>query len=244
MNLFGKTTIIGLLLVFSMHLVAQDTESASTTSDTTGMLSPIGERYIRDYLFVPLRSGESSSHRIVHKGLKSGTYVNLLKTSEDGKYSLVRTSKNKEGWLPSQYLVEEPTAAIKLKEAQSLIQQLTSEAGPISERLVKAEELNRNLSNDLEKLKRENNNLRKELDHIKGLSSNVLKLDEAHKSLMKEFEVVKNKRDTLVIETQQLEEKLKSDEFLNGALAVIFGIIATLIIQYLTRTRRRSSEWA
>ena len=45
------------------------------------------------------------------------------------------------------------------------------------------------------------------------------------------------------MENQRLEENLKNDDFINGALAVIFGIIVTLIIQYLAKSNKRSSEW-
>ena len=44
-------------------------------------------------------------------------------------------------------------------------------------------------------------------------------------------------------ENNRLSEQLKSDEFIYGAYAILLGIIATLIIQYFARSRRRSSEW-
>ena len=37
--------------------------------------------YIRDTLYVPLRGGQSSEHRILHKGIPSGTELELLEVN-------------------------------------------------------------------------------------------------------------------------------------------------------------------
>ena len=232
-----KLSILFVLLCLSSVSIAQE------ESTITEALTPLGERYVRDYLFVPLRSGATSGHRVVHKGLKSGTLVTLLKVDETANYSLVRTSKGTEGWIPSQYLIEEPTAEIKLKQAQTTISQLTSEAGPISERLINQEKTNQQLDKQVKTLERQNNQLQKELERIKNLSKNAVQLDEQNNSLRKELESVKNKRDTLSAENQRLEDNLKHEGFFNGVFAVILGILATLAIQYLNQSRKRS-EWA
>ena len=232
-----------LLLLVSQLGIAQEESENQEDQAVVDSQGAIGQRYIRDYLYVPLRSGESNSHRIVHKGLRSGSFVILLKTNDESEFSLVRTPKGVEGWIPTQYLMEEPPASIKLKEAEKTIQQLSSQAGPIGDKLVAAEKSNRELTRKVQKLEEENNQLNKELVHIKELSSNTLQLDSDNKKLLNDYQMVKNKRDTLKLENQRLEENLKNEEFINGALAVIFGIIATLIVQYLAKSNRRSSEW-
>ena len=81
----------------------------------TGTAS-LGKRYIKDYILVPLRSGDTPGHRIVHKGIKSGNAVSLLKSNEASQYSLVKTAEGIEGWIPSHYLMEEMPSSIRLQQ--------------------------------------------------------------------------------------------------------------------------------
>ena len=235
------------------NIDAADTANASTAEQsaenaapqTLNTSEPLEDvpRYIRDYLYVPLRSGNSSSHRIVHKGLKSGTQVSLLQTDEESGYSLIRTSRGTEGWLRTQYLLENPTASIRLKQAENTIAQLSNEAGPMSERLINLENKNQQSISNIKQLERKNNTLTKELERIKSLSKNVVSLDDENKNLLADNELMRNERDSLKAENQRLEDQLKRDEFINGALAIILGMIATLAIQYFTGSKRRS-DWA
>ena len=73
---------------------------------TISQFSLTDEVYIRDTLYVPLREGESSEHRIIHRGIKSGTALERLKINEQTGYTRVQTGKGLEGWLLTQYLVE------------------------------------------------------------------------------------------------------------------------------------------
>jgi SH3 domain protein len=231
-----------ILISLSAFCLAQE-ETQAVSAAEAPLATPIGERYIRDYIYVPLRSGQSSSHRIVHKGLKSGVIVSLLEDDAENKYSLVRTSKGIEGWIPTQYLVAEPTAAIKLREANQTIQQLTKNAGPLSEKLVTAEKQAQSLTRDLERLQRDHKGLQNELKRIKGLSSGAINLDENNKTLLKDLELIKNETDTLKAENSRLQTELTNNDFWFGVLAVILGMIATLTIQNFAKSKR-SSEWA
>lgn len=205
-------------------------------------LIPIGERYIRDYIFVPLRSGQSSAHRIVHRGIRTGTKVELLASNEETDYSLIRLANGTEGWIGTQYLQEEPTAAIQLQQARQTIERLSSTAGSAGEQLLALEAENRTLKQDLEQTRRTSERLSKELEHITSLSENAVALHEENQTLLKENEAIRSRQDTLVADNDRLRSELKRGDFLNGAIAVILGIIATLVIQYFQRSRKRS-DW-
>ena len=86
-------------------------------------------RYISDLLYVPLRSGPSGEHRIIHWGLPSGMALEVLEEDEATKFTRVRTEGGTEGWIPSQYLVDEPVAADRLAQAESEIERLESLLG-------------------------------------------------------------------------------------------------------------------
>ena len=252
MKRFSFTMLQSIFIIgFSQLALAQDVEPSPTNNVVASPeLNVVNNEeaaqksvYIRDFLFVPLRSGESSTHRIVHKGLKSGTEVTLIQTNEESGYSQIKTSRGKEGWLKTQYIQEQPTANILLRQAQATIEQLSSKAGPMSEKLIAIEQQNQKLNSKLKQSERKINSLNKELERIKGLSENQITLDEKNKELMQQNQLLKNKKDTLDAENQHLENELKHEGFMNGTLAVILGMIATLVIQYMTRSRKRS-DWA
>jgi SH3 domain protein len=48
----------------------------------------------------------------------------------------------------------------------------------------------------------------------------------------------------LEAENQRLHDKVDSEDFLNGALAVLLGVIITLVVPRLWPKRRKSSSWA
>ena len=111
LGVFLVNSLIGYLLV-GMALL------------TISPFSFADEAYIRDTLYVPLRGGESSEHRIIHRGIKSGTPLERLETNEQTGYTRVRTGKGLEGWLLTQYLVDEPIASTQLGIVKSELQSL------------------------------------------------------------------------------------------------------------------------
>jgi SH3 domain protein len=80
--------------------------------------------YISDTFAVPLRSGPSNSHRILHRGLPSGTELTVLERDENNQFARVRTTRGTEGWIPQQYLVVEPIARDRLDAATREIERL------------------------------------------------------------------------------------------------------------------------
>ncbi len=239
---------IGLSIVTSTSLIsaqslAQDNGETDTEENAeANTANLINEpRYISDILYVPLRSGGSSGHRVVHKGLKSGTKITLLEENDSG-WARIKTSRGTEGWIQKRYLLAQPTANIQLANAQAQIQKITSKSGPLSEKLLEAESQNRQFSNNIAQLERDKTALNKELKRIKALSGDQIRLDQENKSLFQTNEELNNKLDTLQAENNRLTEELKSDQMMFGALLVFLGMIATLAIQNFTRSKRRS-DW-
>jgi SH3 domain protein len=235
-----NTPFISITLAFlttcllAPQLFAQDTDSPATAA-------PLNEpRYVSDILYVPLRSGSSSKNRIVHKGLKSGTTITLLEEA-DG-WAKVKTQRNLEGWIQSRYLLKSPTAGIKLAQAQQKIEKLTTKAGPLGEKLLTSEALVKTLQADIDALEQEKNRQNKELERIKALSANQIRLDQDNKTLFQDNESLRNEVDTLKAENNSLSTRLLSNDIMFGAFAVFLGLIATLGIQHVTRSRKRS-EW-
>ena len=71
-----------------------------------------------------------------------------------------------------------------------------------------------------------------------------MQLDVDNRRLVEEAENLRSQLDMLEAENQRLQDKLDSEDFLNGALAVLLGVIITLVVPRLWPKRRKSSSWA
>ena len=84
-------------------------------------------RYVADVFYVPLHSGNSTKHRIVHRGIKTGTKLTLLQADEQAGLSKVRTPGGTEGWIQNQFLSPTPIARILLADARRKQQDLEAQ---------------------------------------------------------------------------------------------------------------------
>ena len=71
-----------------------------------------------------------------------------------------------------------------------------------------------------------------------------VQLDTDNRRLVLDSENLRSELEMLKAESQRLQDKLDSEEFLNGALAVLLGVIITLVVPRLWPKRRKSSSWA
>lgn len=198
-------------------------------------------RYITDQLYVPLRSGKSQSHRILHKGLPSGTRVTVLETDPEAGYSLVRTNRGLEGWILSRYLDSRPVAASRLAEVSAKLERLEAENRELKQSFGKAAGTAKSAQQTIAELEKENERLSEELEEIKRISANAIKLDREYQVLSEAKQMLKDKVDVLETENSRLREDKENEAFLNGAFAVILGIFAAIVIPRLKPRKR--SEW-
>ncbi|MFL2528516.1 MAG: TIGR04211 family SH3 domain-containing protein [Candidatus Azotimanducaceae bacterium] len=183
--------------------------------------------YIRDVIYVPLRGGQSSEHRILHNGLRSGTRLELVEENTESGYSRVRTETGKEGWIPNQYLVSQPIAADLLDQRERRLKALDQEHRAD---LLRIEELENILARNTlteESLKAKNIDIQEKLDTITQLSANAIKIKEENSQLLIERESLIANVDALDSAYKALEDDSKRQWFLYGAgvvsIAIIFG---------------------
>jgi len=198
-------------------------------------------RYISDELYVPLRAGQGNQYRIVHRGLPSGTPLELIEEGEE--WSQVRTEDGTEGWIRNQYLQNEPIAETLLQQAQARIATLTNRQENLGQETSQLEQRNQELQTQVENLQAENQRLVAELEEIKRVSSNTLELNQRHQELLEEHQILQTQLDVAQAENERLERESQQTWFLYGAIAVGLGVILTLIAQSV-KSRRRYSEWA
>jgi len=202
-------------------------------------------RYISDVLHVPLRTGMGNQFRIVHRGLRSGTAVEIIRQDEDPNgngWSLVRPPQGEEGWVPNQYLLSQPTAAQQLNTAQSRVERLSNERSQLQETINELREQNSNLEQTLATLQGEHEGLQTELGDIRTVSADALNLHQQHQDLNEAYQLLQTRADVIQAENEQLRNDRRYYEWMFGAGILFGGVILSLILQALGR-RRRKSEW-
>ena len=82
-----------------------------------------------------------------------------------------------------------------------------------------------------------------ELHHLTQVSGKAVQLDTTNRQLVAEAEDLYSEVEMLKAENQRLSEKLRSEDFMNGALAVLLGVIIALVAPRLVPKRRKTSNW-
>lgn len=222
--LMKSITLLLMLLTVSSHLSSEEI------------------RYIRDELYVPLRSGQSMQHRIVHKGLVSGTAVSVIETGEDNVYSLVRTRRGVEGWIQTQYLSPEPAGRDLYKAANAKLATLQQQNTSLTQQLNELKSKDRQSQKEVSDLSSKSSQLNAELSKIKQISANAIQLNSDNQRLLEENQMLKNEVNMLTTDNKRLNDAKDNDAFLNGAFAVLIGVMITLLVPRLWP--QKTTDWA
>ena len=201
-------------------------------------------RYVSDKQFVPLRSGAGNDYRIVHRGIPSGTRLTVGRTSSDGVWAEITTERGTSGWIRAQYLMAEVPAQRLLDAATRKAQSASEKSAALSAELqaITAErtELHSKISADGSQL----DSVSQELAQLKQISGKSVQLDIDNRRLVETTENLRSEVEMLKSENQRLLDKIKSEDFLNGAMAVLLGVIIALVAPRLVPKRRKNSGWA
>ncbi|MFT5481425.1 MAG: SH3 domain protein [Halieaceae bacterium] len=201
-------------------------------------------RYVSDVQYVSLRSGQGTSHPITHRGIRSGTRFIVHETNTDSGYSRVSTASGSTGWVGNQYLMNEPSARSQLQLLEGGASELQQKLKGLSEDVANAEVEKAGLQRQLEETELQRSQLSSELIEVKQLSGNALTLDVDNRRLVGSNEMLLQDLQITRAEVTRLRESEKSDAFINGALAVLIGVMITLAVPRLWPKKRRNSEWA
>jgi SH3 domain protein len=227
------------LLLFSLFLSA-----AGLAADT---------RYVGGEQPVNLRGGAGGDYPIVYRGIAPGTPLTVARTSEDGLWADVTAQNGITGWIPTQILVLEmpaqpakpaATAATTLAAplTTGLAGQGTAGAEAASGDPAQATE-SADLLSQVHSCDAEFNAVAQELHQLKQVSGKAVQLDIDNHRLVEESENLRSEVEMLQAENQRLLDKIHSEDFMNGALAVLLGVIIALVAPRLVPKRRKSSSW-
>lgn len=202
------------------------------------------QRYITDEILVPLRSGAGGEYRIVNKGLSSGTAITQFGLSEDGVWAEVETRGGTRGWLRAQYTqVERPTTLL-LKDAEQRYAKLEIDRNKLRSLLDNSQSVAYEADGELAELKEKLAATEAELSQIKQISGAAIELDARNQTLAKSLETKRSEAELLKLENIRLQERIKSNQMIDGALAVLLGVIIMAIAPKLIPKRRRNDGWS
>ncbi len=234
MRIFGRTLLSGLAALVSLGAMAQEITDTSSETDI---------RYVTDVIFTPIRTGPGGDYRIINKGLRSGTAVTFHGITDDGVWAEVETKGGTRGFLRAQYLQTEVPRANQLNILEAELAASKDRAATLKQNLNEAMEQLTSSDSDMSSTATALAETRAELDEIKRISANAIQLDQLTKELTGKLEDASARNDLLTLENARLEDRVASNQHLQGALSVIAGILIALLIPRLIMKRRRNDGW-
>lgn len=195
-------------------------------------------KYVSDELIITMRTGQGNQYEII-KTLKSGTRLDIIEQTQTG-YTKVKTEDGTEGWVRTQYLSDEPIAAIKLSREEAKVEKLTARVATLQKELKGLRTDKSKLDSSIAKLQSDYESSTKELAHMNELASRPKQLARENKELRMQYEQISDELVLVKQENQVLKDRSKRNWFLAGAGVVILGMIVGLIIPKL-RFRKKDS---
>lgn len=215
-----------LLLVMTLPALAQETE-----------------RFVSDEVFIVLHAGPGSNYRWLGK-LIPGTRLVEKRRSTDGNWAEVETSRGTVGWVQSEYLASEAPAQVRLPAVARQLDDAEDEAASLRAALNTAQGERDALAEELRSSNASLQEVTEELARLRQVSGSAIETAENNRRLVEEVAGMRTELDTLEADNLRLQERVQSGAFLDGALAVILGVIITLVVPRLWPKRRSSSSWA
>ena len=201
-------------------------------------------QYISDMVLVPVRSGPSTEYRIVNRGLPSGTALLVYDQSDDGEWTEIETRGGTRGWISTQYLQKEPPAGLLINDLRLELEQvrgerdrLVSQLNQSSTEVTEADETIVDLTTTVE-------STQAELTEVKRVSAAALDLDLMNQQLVAELESERSEADLLRLENVRLRERIANNQILDGALAVLLGVILAVVAPRLWPKKKRQDGWS
>ena len=197
--------------------------------------------YITDQLKITLRSGESTTHKVIRM-LPSGTTVKILGRNNQTNYANVRLADGTTGYVLNRMILSERPARERLAEAEQQLVVLRQEPGKLSSQLADLQETHTELQQKFTAMENENNELQQELSRLNKVARDPLRIAGERDDAVERSQHLSDELDILRLKNQRLTDKTEQNWFLIGAGVVIAGIILGLLLPHM-RVKKNRSEW-
>ncbi len=230
-----KSFTVIVLITISVHICLATVLSSSLNAET---------QYVIPTAEIPVRRGQGNDYKIVAL-VSDGAEVEVLERGES--YSLVRLANEKEGWILTRFLSDNPpltevvaaltseNEALKLQQQQSG-EKLAEQQQQSSQTL---EELSQKLADTelrLEATTAEKEAITASFEKLQKDTANVVEIKQNLTTTLNENKSIKQTLATLTRENEELKSDDRINWFLAGGGVLLLGII---IGKITNRSRKR-----
>jgi SH3 domain protein len=195
-------------------------------------------------VLVPVRSGAGANYRIVNRGLPSGTALLVFSQSDDGEWAEIETRGGTRGWIPTQYLQKDPPAGLLINDLRLELEQVRGERDRVVSQLNQSSTEATEADETIIELQSTLDSTQAELTEVKRVSAAALDLDLLNQQLVAELESERSDADLLRLENVRLRERIANNQILDGALAVLLGVILAIVAPRLWPKKKRQDGWS
>lgn len=200
-------------------------------------------RYISDDVFIVLHAGPGSNYRWLGR-LIPGTELVEQRRSTDGNWAEVRTRRGTLGWVQAEYLASEPPAQARLPAVVRQLEDAQRDGADLRRNLATAQAERDALRAQLDESSAALQRVSEELAQLRQVSGSAVETAEDNRRLVEETTALRMNLNTLRADNQRLQDRVRSSAFIDGALAVLLGVIIAVVVPRLWPKRRASSSWA
>lgn len=192
----------------------------SSLAIITSLPSFAQNQYITENLSTYLRKGPGDQFKLAGT-ITAGEQVTVLDRKE--RYTLIRDSKNREGWILTSEVTSTPSAKLLTPQLQQQVQELSAKLS--------------NIDKDWQQRTIE---MQRRAQQADRQSSELL---EQNALLKRELEIIKNKnRDLEALQNAETRE-IMIQYFIYGGSVLGLGLLLGLLIPVLLPRRRQSNGW-
>jgi len=198
-------------------------------------------QYVSDELTIPMRTGPTTSHKIL-KFLTSGTMVDVLDVSDDKKHTriVLIEDESKSGWVETRLLMSQPSAREQLIAANKSSQALKEKQATLKTELAELQKKNAELQDVQSQLENKYLDLQNTLAKLRTNAAEPIRIADENEQLKQQLHNEQNKNIDLVKKNAFLADQNIKQWFMIGAGVSIGSLILGLLITRI-RWKRRDS---
>ena len=197
--------------------------------------------WVSDILYVPVRAGAGNNYRIVHRGLRTGTQVEILAMEEGAEWAHVRVNDT-EGYMNAQYVSRTPPAMIRLAQLERQHEQARQQLADTRNQLNTVTAERNQLAADNKRLGGELGSRSEELNRLQEVAADPIRLEQTNRELNQELSRLRTELNTVTAENALLRNDRTSSMWLVGASILIGGWLIGWLMK--SRSSRARSSWA
>ncbi|MDF7667220.1 TIGR04211 family SH3 domain-containing protein [Orbaceae bacterium ESL0727] len=176
------------------------------------------DKYVTDDVNVYLRRGPGAQYAF-SGSVKAGDKVNILETSQDGKYARIQDAEGKFAWIETS----------KLNDTPSLKERFTELESQLAEYKNKADQANNADTN--------------QADTIDSYMTKLQDAEQTIANLQKQIKEQNKQIDSMTTQVDEKRQNLIQTWFIYGGGVAGAGLLLGLILPMLIPNRRRKDRW-